>query len=51
MKLLLIDSHALLWYLNGDPFDRMLIAQALTENLTMVTKDPDFPPYGVQTLW
>ena len=34
-----------------DPFDRMLIAQALTENLTVVTKDQNFPLYGVETIW
>lgn len=30
-----------------DPFDRMLIAQAQLENATLVTRDPQFPPYGV----
>jgi PIN domain nuclease of toxin-antitoxin system len=30
-----------------DPFDRMLIAQAQIEGLTMVTKDPAFRAYGV----
>lgn len=34
-----------------DPFDRMLVAQALTENLTVVTKDPNFMLYGVEVLW
>jgi PIN domain nuclease of toxin-antitoxin system len=30
-----------------DPFDRMLVAQALTEGLAVVTHDPVFEPYGV----
>ncbi len=30
-----------------DPFDRMLIAQALVENLTLVTRDPRIREYGV----
>ncbi|MCB0522220.1 MAG: type II toxin-antitoxin system VapC family toxin [Saprospiraceae bacterium] len=34
-----------------DPFDRMLIAQALAEGMAIVTKDPGFPIYGVKTLW
>jgi PIN domain nuclease of toxin-antitoxin system len=34
-----------------DPFDRMLIAQALADGLTVVTKDPVFASYGVPTLW
>ena len=29
----------------------MRFVQALTENLTAVTKDPNFPPHGVATLW
>lgn len=32
---------------HADPFDRMLIAQALVESLEMVTKDPAFATYGV----
>jgi PIN domain nuclease of toxin-antitoxin system len=30
-----------------DPFDRMLVAQALVENLTVVTRDPRLREYGV----
>ena len=33
-----------------DPFDRMLVAQALAEGLTLVTHDPAFDPYGVDLL-
>lgn len=33
-----------------DPFDRMLIAQAGVENLTVVTVDNRFPLYDVQLL-
>jgi PIN domain nuclease of toxin-antitoxin system len=34
-----------------DPFDRMLIAQSLVEGYTIVTRDPIFDSYVVQTLW
>ena len=34
-----------------DPFDRMLIAQALAEDLTLVSREPLFDRYGVQRLW
>ena len=34
-----------------DPFDRLLIAQALVEDLVILTRDPQFPQYGVRTLW
>jgi PIN domain nuclease of toxin-antitoxin system len=33
-----------------DPFDRMLIAQAHAENLTLVTSDARFAAYGVALL-
>ena len=35
---------------HGDPFDRMLIAQARIEGLTIVTRDKAFAPYGVDVL-
>jgi PIN domain nuclease of toxin-antitoxin system len=82
---LLLDSHAFLWWLAGDPklaagarqavadpastvhvsaatvwelsikasrhhedpFDRMLVAQAQIEGLTIVTRDPAFRAYGI----
>lgn len=33
-----------------DPFDRMMIAQAIEEGLTIVTRDRHFPAYGVPVL-
>jgi len=35
---------------HDDPFDRMLIAQARIEGLTVVTRDPAFRDYGVGLL-
>ena len=35
---------------HGDPFDRLLIAQAL-EKLPVVTADPVFRDYGVKRIW
>jgi PIN domain nuclease of toxin-antitoxin system len=34
-----------------DPFDRMLIAQALMEGLTLVSNEQLFDRYGVDRLW
>lgn len=34
-----------------DPFDRLLIAQAKIEKLTIVTPDRAFGAYGAQLLW
>lgn len=36
---------------HGDPFDRLLIAQAFAEQATVVTADRWFPAYGVPTIW
>lgn len=34
-----------------DPFDRMIIAQAITENLTIISKDKNFSLYPIKLLW
>jgi PIN domain nuclease of toxin-antitoxin system len=36
---------------NKDPFDRMLIAQALAENVPIVSNDRAFDGYGASRLW
>lgn len=35
---------------HSDPFDRLLIAQAQLENLTLVTRDGRFNDYGIMTI-
>ncbi len=35
---------------HGDPFDRMLIAQAQVEGLIVVTRDARIPLYGIRTM-
>jgi len=34
-----------------DPFDRMLIAQAKTKNMIIITKDSNFSKYDIDILW
>ncbi len=34
-----------------DPFDRMLIAQAMLEDLVLVSNEQPFDAYGVRRLW
>ena len=34
-----------------DPFDRLLVAQALNDELTIVSADPVFKKYGVKHVW
>lgn len=36
---------------HGDPFDRLLIAQAQIERLPIVTADPAFAAYDVEVVW
>ncbi len=56
VKLLpIVPDHALRVELlpmhHRDPFDRMLIAQALEEGLPIVTADPWFSRYPVEVIW
>jgi len=34
-----------------DPFDRMLVAQAMNEEMVLLTADPSFKKYGIEILW
>ena len=34
-----------------DPFDRMLIAQALARNIPLISNEPLFDRYGVRRVW
>jgi PIN domain nuclease of toxin-antitoxin system len=36
---------------HGDPFDRLLIAQSIAENVPVVTSDKAFARYQAKTLW
>jgi PIN domain nuclease of toxin-antitoxin system len=36
---------------HGDPFDRLLIAQAQLENLPIVSADPIIARYDVEVIW
>jgi PIN domain nuclease of toxin-antitoxin system len=37
--------------IHRDPFDRAIISQAISENLTILTKDKDFHSYEVNIKW
>jgi PIN domain nuclease of toxin-antitoxin system len=45
------DRAATLPRHHGDPFDRMLVAQALEEDLVLVTADRRLAQYGVSVLF
>lgn len=46
----MIDSTLLPDY-HKDPFDRLLIAQALNINAILVTRDKEISKYSVETFW
>ncbi|MBJ7330207.1 MAG: type II toxin-antitoxin system VapC family toxin [Solirubrobacteraceae bacterium] len=54
-RLPVTDAHA--WGVrelppvHGDPFDRLLVAQAVCEEATIVSADEVFEQYGVERLW
>ena len=45
------EAAAALHLHHRDPFDRMLIAQAIVEGLPIVSRDTAFDAYGVKRLW
>jgi PIN domain nuclease of toxin-antitoxin system len=45
------DALAALPALHRDPFDRILVAQALVEQATLVTRDKALAGYGIDVLW
>ena len=44
-------ANATLDFHHRDPFDRLLIAQAKTEGLTLLSKDTAFKNYNVELVW
>jgi PIN domain nuclease of toxin-antitoxin system len=45
------DRQATLPPHHKDPFDRLMIAQALVEGIPIVSVDAAFDPYGVTRIW
>ena len=44
-KVITLEFH------HRDPFDRLIVAQGLVENMTIITKDEYFPSYTDKLLW
>lgn len=38
-------------FVHRDPFDRILVAQAVIEDMTIITKDENIPKYDIKTVW
>jgi PIN domain nuclease of toxin-antitoxin system len=45
------DRQALLPHHHRDPFDRLLIAQSLTDSIPIVSADGQFDSYGIVRIW
>ena len=45
LQLLNLDLH------HRDPFDRLIIAQAITDNLTILSRDEHFKSYTERVMW
>ena len=46
-----ISQNAKLEFHHRDPFDRIIIAQAITENIALISKDRFFKEYNVEVIW
>jgi PIN domain nuclease of toxin-antitoxin system len=46
-----LESLSSLPFLHRDPFDRLLVATALSDGLTLVTADENIHSYGVLWVW
>ena len=46
-----LDEIGRLPMIHGDPFDRLIISQAIVKNLIIITKDGTIPLYNVKVLW
>lgn len=56
INLLQIESQHILCLekleiIHRDPFDRLIISQAIVEDLTIISADEIFPSYPVKVIW
>jgi PIN domain nuclease of toxin-antitoxin system len=45
-----LDVHTLPLH-HRDPFDRLLLVQALAEDIPLLSRGPQFAPYSVNVIW
>ena len=46
-----VDLLTTLPFHHRDPFDRLIVAQAIVEQIPIVSGDPALDAYGIQRLW
>ena len=51
LSLRCVEIVELLPYIHRDPFDRVLVATAIAENMAIITADEDIKKYDVLTVW
>jgi PIN domain nuclease of toxin-antitoxin system len=56
IKLLPIEFRHLeallkLEFIHNDPFDRVIVSQAITDSFTIITRDKILPSYPVKCIW
>jgi PIN domain nuclease of toxin-antitoxin system len=46
-----LDRQRTLPFHHKDPFDRLIISQAIVENMNVISRDQKFKPYPVEQVW
>ncbi len=46
-----LEKVSTLPFHHKDPFDRLIIAQSVVENLPIVSSDAAFDSYGIERVW
>ena len=46
-----LDTLRILPFYHKDPFDRLIIAQAISENIPILSQDGNFDSYPIQRFW
>ncbi len=46
-----LSQVAQLPFYHRDPFDRLLIAQSISDDLPLISRDPQFDAYPIERLW
>lgn len=46
-----LDEQRKLPFYHNDPFDRLIIAQSITENMGVIIRDKQFNAYPVELIW
>ena len=46
-----LNQYSILPLIHKDPFDRMIVATAYADSLTLVSKDKQLSAYNIQVIW